>query len=246
MRSCADDLAAFGQRAEQRQPAVADVVAGGAVVEEADDLEAELAVLEHLVGDQPAEIAGAGNQHALEADARAPAALERLAHELARGVGEDDVDGQEQQPDEPRDLVDALRLRFEREMRRVVDLVVQRADEAEDDRQDAADEHREEVVDARAAAPQPVEPLDVERERHEDAEERQHVDVLAERRLALRDRNDVGEPGLEAQQVGDDERRHPEERVRDDVERHEQAVVAPHHGSVPAARARGDGRSTAA
>ena len=67
----------LGERAEQRQAAVADVIAAGAVVDEADDLEAELAVLEHLVGDHPAEIAGAGDQHALEADAGAPAALER-------------------------------------------------------------------------------------------------------------------------------------------------------------------------
>ena len=50
----ADDLAAFGQRAEQRQPAVADVIARGAIVEEADDLEPELAVLEQLVGHEPA------------------------------------------------------------------------------------------------------------------------------------------------------------------------------------------------
>ena len=46
-----DDLVGLGQRAEQRQAAVADVIAAGAIVEEADDLEAELAVLEHLVGD---------------------------------------------------------------------------------------------------------------------------------------------------------------------------------------------------
>ena len=49
----------------------------------------------------------------------------------------------------------------------VVGLEVQRADQAEDDREDGADEHREEVVHARAAAPQPVEALHVERDRHE-------------------------------------------------------------------------------
>ena len=80
------------ERAEQRQAAVADVIARGAVVEEADDLEAELAVLEDLVGDQPAEVAGAGDQDALQADAGPPAPLERLAHELARRVGESDVE----------------------------------------------------------------------------------------------------------------------------------------------------------
>ena len=44
-------------RAEQRQPAVAEVIAGCAVVDEADDLIAELAMLEDLVGDEPAELA---------------------------------------------------------------------------------------------------------------------------------------------------------------------------------------------
>ena len=50
-----DDVVRLGQRAEQRNAAVADVIAQ-AVVEEADDLEAQLAVLEDLVGDDPAEI----------------------------------------------------------------------------------------------------------------------------------------------------------------------------------------------
>ena len=68
----------LGERAEQRQAAVADVIAAGPVVDEADELEAELAVLEDLVGDHAPEIAGAGDQHALEADAGAPAALEQL------------------------------------------------------------------------------------------------------------------------------------------------------------------------
>ena len=72
------------QRAEQRQAAIADVIAAGPIVDEADQLEAELAVLEDLVGDHPSEIAGAGDQHALEADAGPPAPLERFAHELAR------------------------------------------------------------------------------------------------------------------------------------------------------------------
>ena len=42
-----------------------------------------------------------------------------------------------------------------------------------------------------AAAPQPVEALHVERERHEHADERQDVEVLAERRLALGDRDEA-------------------------------------------------------
>ncbi len=115
---------------------------------------------------------------------------------------------EEQQPDRPGNLVDALGLRLGRAVGRVVDLVVQRADEAEHDCEDAAHEHGKEVVDARAAPPQAVQSLDVERERHEHAEQRQHVEVLAERRLAFGDGDEVGNPGLESQQVGDDERGH--------------------------------------
>ena len=117
-------------------------------------------MLENLVGDQAAELAGAGDQDPLEADAGAPAALEHLAHELARGVRQRDVEDEEDRPDQLRDLVRAAVLR---RVGREVGLDVQRRDDAEDDREDAADEDGEEVVDARAAAPQPVEALQVER-----------------------------------------------------------------------------------
>ena len=85
----ADDLVGIAERAEQRQAAVADVIADRAIVDEAEQLEAELAVIEHLVRDHPPEVAGAGNQHPLQADAGLPAPLERFADELARQVGED-------------------------------------------------------------------------------------------------------------------------------------------------------------
>ena len=76
------DLGRVGQRAEQRQAAVAEVVAAGAIVDEADHLIAELAVLEHAVGDHAAQVAGAGDEDALQADAGAPPPLEQLAHAL--------------------------------------------------------------------------------------------------------------------------------------------------------------------
>ena len=60
-------------------------------------------------------------------------------------------------------------------------------------REDAADEHGEEIVDARAAAPQPVEPLHLERERHEQRDHRQADEVLRERRLGLGDRDELDE-----------------------------------------------------
>ena len=83
-----DDLRRIGERAEQRQAAIAEVIAAGAIVDEADDLIAELAVLQDLLGDDAAQIAGAGDQDALEPDARLPAPLEQLAHELARAERE--------------------------------------------------------------------------------------------------------------------------------------------------------------
>ena len=110
--------------------------------------------------------------------------------------------------------------------RGVIRLVEQRRDDAEHDGEDAADEDVEEVVDARAAAAQPVEALEVEPQRHDQRDERQHVDVLLDRRMAARDRD---QPGLETQQVGEEERHHAEHGVGDDVKRDEQAVVTPYH-----------------
>src|SRR5581483_5045777 len=135
------------------------MVAGRPVVDEADDLIAELAVLEDLVGDEASELAGAGDQNLLEADAGAPPALEHLAHQLARRERQRDVDGEKDRPDRLRYLERAAVLRGPR---REVRLHVQRRDDAEDDGEDAADENGEEVVDARAAAAQPVEPLQLE------------------------------------------------------------------------------------
>ena len=77
-------------------------------------------------------------------------------------------------------------------------------DDAEDDGEDAADEDGEEVVDARAAAAQPVDALDLKRERHQRADERQDVEVLREGRIALGDRD---EAGLEPDDVGQQEAR---------------------------------------
>ena len=79
---------------------------------------------------------------------------------------------QEQAPDQLGDLVDAAFLQL---VVNVVRLEVERADHAEHDREDATDENVEEVVDARAAAPQPVEALQVEPDRDDHRDERQDV-----------------------------------------------------------------------
>jgi hypothetical protein len=58
------------------------MIAAGLVVDEADDLIAQLAMLEDAIGDDAAEIAGAGDQDPAQADARQPAPLERFAMNL--------------------------------------------------------------------------------------------------------------------------------------------------------------------
>ena len=98
MRSRRTISAASLKPAEQRQAAIAEMVAAGAIVDEADDLIAELAMLENLVGDHASEIAGAGDEDAPQPDARDPAPLERLAHELARQIAERDVEDEEDAP----------------------------------------------------------------------------------------------------------------------------------------------------
>lgn len=52
------------------------------------------------------------------------------------------------------------------------------------------------------------------------------LSVLLKGRMALGDRD---EAGFESKGVGDEERHHPEQRVRQDVDRDEQPVVALYH-----------------
>ena len=82
-----------------------------------------------------------------------------------------DVEDEEERPDDLRDLV-ARRVPSRRRTRSRRWTYSVR-DDAEDDGEDAADEDREEVVDARSAAAQPVEALELEGERHEHRDERQ-------------------------------------------------------------------------
>ena len=120
------------------------MVAARTVVEEPDDLQAEVPVFEDSVGQQAPEFTRAGDEHPLEADARSPAALEELAHEFARAEGEQDVDCEKQRPHELRDFEDADLLQLVAE---IVGLEIQGSPHAEHHGDDAADEDREEVVD---------------------------------------------------------------------------------------------------
>ena len=139
-----DDLGRVRQRAEQRQTAIAQVIAAGTIVDEANHLVAELSVLKDFLGHDPAQIAGARNQNALQPEPGFPAAFEQFAHELARAERQRDVDDQEHRPDDARHLVGADRLFFRR---CVVRVHVERGDDAENDRHDSADEDQKEVVD---------------------------------------------------------------------------------------------------
>jgi len=85
------------------------------------------------------------------------------------------------------------------------------------------------VVDPRTAAAEAIESLQLEPERHEHRDERQHVDVLPQRRHAFRDRDQRAKAGVEAQRVGNDEREQRQHRVREHVERDEQPVVSIYH-----------------
>ena len=177
------DLGRLADRAEQRQSAVAEMIARRPVVDEADDLIPELAMLQNLVGDQTPELAGARDENALEADAGAPASLQNFSDELARGIGERHVEDEEDRPDGLRDLERAAALRLGA---REIGLDVQRRDDAEHDGENAADEDGEEIVDARSAAPQPIEALQLKAERYERRDERKVLDVLLQRRNAAR------------------------------------------------------------
>ena len=67
---------------EQRQAAIAQMIAAGAVVHESDHLISQLAVLQHALGDLSPQVAGARDEDPLQADAGPPAPLQQLADRL--------------------------------------------------------------------------------------------------------------------------------------------------------------------
>ena len=222
------NLGGVVDRAEQREAAIAEMIAGRAIVDEADDLVPELTAFENSVGDEASQLARSGDENPLEADAGAPAPLEDFAHDLARREGERDVQDQE---DRPGGLRDFERAAIPRGGRGEVNLDVRRRHDAEDDGEDAPDEDGEEIVDARMAAAQAIQSLQLKADRNEHRDERQQIDVLLERRRALRRGN---EARVEPEEIRDEKRDDRERRVRQHVGRHEQAVVAVQHAVVSA------------
>src|SRR5262249_50123553 len=145
-----------------------------------------------------------------------------------------DVQDQEDPPDCLRDFERAAVLGS---AGREVGLHVQGCDDAEDDGENGADEYGKEIVNARPPAAQSIESLQMKAERHQRDDERQHVDVLPQRRHPLRDRNQHRDAGMEAERVGGDERDQCQQRVREDVEGDKQPVVAIYHADGSATSA---------
>ena len=178
----------------------------------------------------PPEVAGPGDQDPLETDAGAPPALEQFANGLARKIREEHVEDEEHAPDELRHFVGAPGLVGVAD---VIGLHVQGRTHAEDDRKDAADQDREEVVDPRSPTPQPIDALKLKPHRRQDGDERKHVQVLIEWRIAFRDRD---QSAFEPDGVREHERPAGQQRVGGNVERDEQTVVASYH-AVPSGAA---------
>jgi hypothetical protein len=213
-------------RAQQRKAAVAEMIAGGSVVDKSDDLVPQFAVLEDLVRHETAEFTRTSDENPLQADPGAPPALQHLADQFARRIGQHDVDDEEDGPGGLRHRKGAAVSRL---TRRVVGLHERGGEDAEDDRENGADEDGEEVIHARPTAPQSIQALELKSERHEPGDEGQDVEVLTKRRNPLRDGNQAG---VESKRVGDDKCRHAEECVGQDVEGDEETVVAVHHDRV--------------
>ena len=77
-------LAYLGERAKQREAAVAQTIAVRAIVHEAHHLIAELAMVQDAFGDHASHVTGPGDQNSLQPEAFAPATLQQLAHAFAR------------------------------------------------------------------------------------------------------------------------------------------------------------------
>ena len=80
---------------------------GAKVQKEALDLEAQLAVLQHPVGNETTEVSRAGNENSFEADPGAPSAFQQLAYRGARDVREQHVEDQKERPYQLRHLIRA-------------------------------------------------------------------------------------------------------------------------------------------
>ena len=178
------DLDDLGERAEQRQSAVADVIAAGAIVDEAD----------HLIA--RARGAAACGRRPCGRDRPAPAMRMRFrpiparqrrsssfAHGFARRVGEHPRQREEQAPDDLRDLIGALRARRAVGRRSRRRRTASRATPKTTARMLPMSTAKKSSTRDRPR-PQPVDALQPEGERRQHGDKRQQIQILLERRVA--------------------------------------------------------------
>ena len=207
------DVAHLGERPQQRQPSIALAVAG-AVVDEADDAVAELAMMEHLVHDVTGDVAGSRDENPLEAHTLAPLPLQRGPDRGAGRISEDRAEHQEQRPHHPGHFVHTLVLQRGGDE---VGLEDERSHEAEHDGYQSADEHREEVVDPGSDALVAVGSVHPETEWEQQSDERCELQVILDVGLALGHRDQLG---FEPEQIGGRERRHADAAVDHRLDEH--------------------------
>ena len=92
------DFGGFLEAAKQRQASITEMIAASPVVDETDNLVAQLAMFEHLVSHHPTELACPGDQDPPKADPCNPSPLQCFPHQLARQIAERDVEDEEDAP----------------------------------------------------------------------------------------------------------------------------------------------------
>ena len=181
----------------------------GIVIQEADHLEAHLAVSEDLGGDLAAQQPGAHDENALQVVPRAAHAPQHRARHHARGGDEREIH-QREEAQEGAAVGEVLGAAGRR--RRAVPGDHHREQHGgEEDREDDG----EHLVDAAAPPPALVEAVEVEDHRPEDEDDRHQAQIRAELRHVLGDRDDLD---LETQQPGGEERCERRREIGEEIE----------------------------
>ena len=199
------------KRTQEREATIPQRVSAGAVVDETHQLIPELGMPQESIGHVTCQITTAGNQDSFQAHAGAKATLDEGPDGLARGIGQRDIKDAEQPPHDARHLIRTL---FPREVASVVDLKIERAQNADHNQQHSTDEDGKEVVNSCAVVTQAIRALQVERQRRQEADKRHEHEILCEGWLAF---GRVEQTGVEPHGVCDRKRRHGEQGVKDDV-----------------------------
>jgi hypothetical protein len=194
--------------AEHRHAADHRPLLAGIVVEEADDLEAHLAVGEDLGRDLAAEQPRAHHQDALQVVPGAPHAAQHRARTHAGGGDQDEIDEGEEA--EEGAAVGEVLVAAGRRGRAVPGDQHREQHRGQEDREDDG----EHLVDAAPPPPALVEAVEVEDHRPEHEHEGNEVQVRPELRHVLGDRDDLE---LEAEQPGGQEGRQRRRQIREEI-----------------------------